>query len=126
MAEILEGITYTSSFKVDKTHTASFLGSGDMDVLATPAMVAIMENAAMLALVPYLEEGNTTVGGHIEASHTRATPLGATVCARATVSKVDGKKIFFRIDALDEHGAIGSAIHLRFIVNREKFLANVK
>ena len=63
------GLVYTSTTVVDSTNTAIALGSGDMEVLATPAMVALMENVAMNAVAPHLEDGQTTVGSHIETSH---------------------------------------------------------
>ena len=117
------GLTYTSRLTVGNENTAIALGSGDMPVLATPAMMALMENAAMLAVAPALEEGDTTVGGHIESSHLRPTPVGAEVSATATLEKVDGRKLYFKIIAHQGDVVIGEGTHLRFIVNREKFLA---
>ncbi|MBQ1722810.1 MAG: dihydrolipoamide acyltransferase, partial [Muribaculaceae bacterium] len=66
-----EGLTHTSRLVVTETVTAAQMGSGDMEVLATPAMLALMENAAMLAVAPHLPEGATTVGGHIASSHVK-------------------------------------------------------
>ena len=82
-------------------HTSELIqmGSGDMPVLATPAMMALMENAAMLAVADELPEGCTTVGGHIESSHLRPSKIGDKVAATAEVSKVDGKKIEFKVAA---------------------------
>ena len=117
------GLTYTSRLTVGNENTAIALGSGDMPVLATPAMMALMENAAMLAVAPALEEGDTTVGGHIESSHLRPTPVGAEVSATATLEKVEGRKLYFKIIAHQGDVVIGEGTHLRFIVNREKFLA---
>ena len=117
------GLTYTSRLTVGNENTAIALGSGDMPVLATPAMMALMENAAMLAVAPALEEGDTTVGGHIESSHLRPTPVGAEVSATATLEKVDGRKLYFKIIAHQGDVVIGEGTHLRFIVSREKFLA---
>lgn len=117
------GLTYTSRLTVGNENTAIALGSGDMPVLATPAMMALMENAAMLAVAPALEEGDTTVGGHIESSHLRPTPVGAEVSATATLEKVEGRKLYFNIIAHQGDVVIGEGTHLRFIVSREKFLA---
>jgi predicted thioesterase len=117
------GLTYTSRLTVGNENTAIALGSGDMPVLATPAMMALMENAAMLAVAPALEEGDTTVGGHIESSHLRPTPVGAEVSATATLEKVEGRKLYFKIIAHQGDVVIGEGTHLRFIVSREKFLA---
>ena len=117
------GLTYTSRLTVGNENTAIALGSGDMPVLATPAMMALMENAAMLAVASELEDGDTTVGGHIESSHLRPTPVGAEVSATATLEKIDGRKLYFKIIAHQGDVLIGEGTHLRFIVSREKFLA---
>jgi predicted thioesterase len=117
------GLTYTSRLTVGNENTAIALGSGDMPVLATPAMMALMENAAMLAVASELEDGDTTVGGHIESSHLRPTPVGAEVSATATLEKVEGRKPYFKIIAHQGDAIIGEGTHLRFIVSREKFLA---
>ena len=101
------------------------MGSGDLPVLATPAMMALMENAAMLAVAPHLPEGSTTVGGHISASHIKPTPIGETVTATATVVKVDGKKIEFEVKAHCGDILLGEGSHLRFIVDREKFMSRL-
>lgn len=119
------GLTYTSRLTVGNENTAIALGSGDMPVLATPAMMALMENAAMLAVASALEGGDTTVGGHIESSHLRPTPVGAEVSATATLEKVEGRKLYFKIIAHQGDVVIGEGTHLRFIVNREKFLAKI-
>lgn len=119
------GLTYTSRLTVGNENTAIALGSGDMPVLATPAMMALMENAAMLAVASALEEGDTTVGGHIESSHLRPTPVGAEVSATATLEKVEGRKLYFKIIAHQGDVVIGEGTHLRFIVSREKFLSKI-
>lgn len=119
------GLTHTSNLVVADGNTAIALGSGDMPVLATPAMMALMENAAMLALASELEDGETTVGGHIESSHLRPTPVGTEVAATATLEKIDGRKLYFKIVASQGETIIGEGTHLRFIVNREKFLSKL-
>ena len=120
-----EGLQHTSQLTVDDTVTAIAMGSGNMPVLATPAMMALMENAAMLAVAPHLPEGSTTVGGHISASHIKPTPVGETVTATATVTKVDGKKIEFEVKAHCGDILLGEGSHLRFIVDREKFMSRL-
>lgn len=119
------GLTHTSSLTVTEALTAKAMGSGDMPVLATPAMMALMENAAMLAVAPELPEGSTTVGGHIESSHLKPTPLGAEVKAEATLTKVDGRKLYFTVKAMQGDAVIGKGTHLRFIVDREKFMSKL-
>ena len=119
------GLTHTSNLVVADGNTAISLGSGDMPVLATPAMMALMENAAMLAVASELEDGETTVGGHIESSHLRPTPVGTEVAATATLEKIDGRKLYFKIVVRQGETIIGEGTHLRFIVNREKFLSKL-
>lgn len=122
---ITEGLTHTSTLIVTAQDTALYQGSGDMEVLATPRMMALMENAAMLAVKDELPEGSTTVGGHIESSHLRPSKVGAEITATATVTKVEGKKIYFDIKAQMNDVIIGEGTHLRFIVDREKFLSRL-
>ena len=86
-----EGLTHTSRLVVTEAVTAATMGSGDMAVLATPAMLALMENAAMLAVAEHLPEGATTVGGHIASSHVKPTAPGGEVTANATLTKVEGR-----------------------------------
>lgn len=120
-----EGLTFTSKTTVTDALTAKALGSGDMDVLATPAMVALMENAAMMAVASELPEGMTTVGGHIETSHLRPSKIGAEIEAKAVLEKVDGKKLYFSVEATQDGNVIGQGKHLRFVVEREKFLSRL-
>lgn len=119
------GLTHTSSLTVTEALTAKAMGSGDLPVLATPAMMALMENAAMTAVAPELPEGSTTVGGHIESSHLKPTPVGAEVKAEATLTKIDGRKLYFTVKAMQGDTVIGKGTHLRFIVDREKFMSKL-
>ena len=120
-----EGLTHTSKLTVNEGVTAVAMGSGDMPVLATPSMMALMENAAMLAVADHLPEGCTTVGGHITSSHLKPSKLGDTVTATATVTRVDGKKIEFKVEAHSGDTLLGEGTHLRFVVDREKFLSRL-
>jgi predicted thioesterase len=106
--------------------TAEYIGSGDLAVLATPAMCALMENAAMMAVAPHLEAGQTTVGTALNIEHLRATPIGKTVTATAVLTEVDGRKLSFNIAARDEKGIIGEGTHTRFVVDRERFMEKLK
>ena len=119
------GQKYVSELVVADAVTAIALGSGDMPVLATPAMMALMENAAMLAVKDSLPEGCTTVGGHIESSHLKPTKVGEKVEAVAEVVKVDEKKIFFKVVAYCGDALLGEGTHLRFVVDREKFMSRL-
>ena len=107
------------------SHTALALGSGDLEVVATPAMVALMENAALKAVENHLPEGSTTVGSQIETTHLRPSPVGATLSATATLTAIEGRKLTFHIEAADEKGIVGQGTHTRFIVDRQKFLAKL-
>lgn len=119
------GLKYTSEIKVTDAVTAMAVGSGDMPVLATPMMMALMENAAMLAVKDQLPEGCTTVGGHIESSHLKPSKVGDVVKAIAEVTKVDGKKIEFRVSAYSGEVLLGEGTHLRFVVDRERFMSKL-
>lgn len=120
------GLKYESRMTVGAENTALVLGSGDMEVLATPAMVALMENAAMKAVADYLPEGSTTVGIEISTSHLKASAVGANVVAEATLQEVDGRRLVFSLKAWDDAGVIGEGKHTRFIVDRERFLSKLK
>ena len=119
------GLKHTSKLTVSEAVTAIQVGSGDMPVLATPMMMALMENAAMLAVKDELPEGCTTVGGHIESSHLKPSKIGDKVSATAEVTKVDGKKIEFKVAAYSGDTLLGEGTHLRFIVDREKFMSRL-
>ena len=120
------GLSYTATTTVNQNNTALALGSGDMEVFATPAMVALMENAAMNAVAPHLEAGQTTVGTQITTSHIKASALGATISATATLTAVDGRSLTFAITAREGDKVIGEGVHTRFIVDRERFLSKLK
>ena len=122
---IQEGLTHTSQLTVTDAVIAIAMGSGDMPVLATPAMMALMENAAMLAVAQHLPEGCTTVGGHIASSHLKPSKLGDTVTATATVTHFEGKKIEFKVEARCGDVLLGEGTHLRFVVDRDKFLSRL-
>ena len=119
------GLKHESVMRVVDGNTAEYIGSGDMAVLATPAMVALMVNAAMLAVAKHLGEGETTVGSMISTSHLKPSKVGATVLAVAELVEVDGRKLTFKIAAYDGETLIGEGEHVRFIVNREKFLSKL-
>ena len=121
-----KGAAAQSSTTVCEANTAAAMGSGDMPVFATPAMVALMENAAMLAVAPGLPEGAATVGAEMNVSHIKPSGLGAEIVASAVVTAVEGRKITFNVGARDAEGMIGEGTHVRFIVDRERFLAKLK
>ena len=110
---------------VNDSNTAKFVGSGSLDVFATPNMIGLMEQAAQMSVADYLEEGQGTVGTKIEVSHDAATPLGMKVWAESELVEVDRRRLVFEVAAYDECGLIGKGLHERFIINNEKFLAKV-
>ena len=119
------GLTYTSTLVVSKDHVAAVMGSGDLHVFATPAMVALMENAAMLAVANHLPEGSTTVGAMMNTSHVKPSPVEETVRATAVLTAIEGRKLTFEIKAEDSKGIIGEAVHVRFVVAKEKFMSKL-
>ena len=120
-----KGLTYTSTLVVSEEHVAAVMGSGDLHVYATPAMVALMENAAMLAVAEHLPEGSTTVGAMVNTSHIKPSPIGDTIKTTAVLTDIEGRKLTFSIKAEDSKGIIGEAVHVRYIVDREKFMSKL-
>ena len=122
---IQPGLSAEIETTVTETETAAHLGSGSIAVYATPALVALMENAAVRALEGHLPHDQTTVGGQIDVRHLAATPVGMRVRARADLLEVSGRKLTFRVHAWDEVEQIGEATHIRYIVDEGKFMAKV-
>lgn len=106
---------------VEQQNLASVMKSGSLDVLATPQMIAWMEEAACLCLD--LEEGKTSVGISMNVSHDMASPLGAAITIEAKMVNVDGRKIDYEVQAFQDGKSIGKGVHSRFVVDAEKFLA---
>lgn len=104
-----------------ENNSAKTLGSGTLDVFATPAMIALMELTAWKSVQPYLEEKEGTVGISLNVKHIAATPLGMHVSCESELIEIEGKKLTFSVKAYDESGLIGEGTHERFIVNNEKF-----
>lgn len=120
-----KGLKHTSRTVVDGTNIALSIGSGDLEVFATPSMIALMENAAMLAVADHLPEGATTVGAQMNTSHIKPSPLDEEVTATATLEEADGRKLTFSVVAHDSKGLIGEGTHVRFIVDKGKFLSKI-
>ena len=121
-----EGLLYTSTVDVTAENCALNVGSGSLMVFATPSLAAVMENAAMMAVAPYLPEGSTTVGGEIAIKHMRPSAVGEKISATAELVKIDVRRLYFKITASDSKGEIGEATHTRFIVDVEKFMSRLK
>lgn len=123
MKEIKVGMNSTQETTVDMENIAKTVGSGSLEVFATPMMVALMEKAAAAAVADCMENDETTVGTKLDIAHTSATPLKMKVSAYAEVTEVNGREITFRVTAKDEAGEIGSGVHKRFVVFGEKFMS---
>lgn len=120
------GIKGRAEITVTYENTAAKAGSGDQYVFATPWMIGLMEEAAQTSVLPYLEEGQATVGTHLNVSHDAATPVGMKVWAESELIAVEGRKLIFNVEAFDECGSIGKGTHERFVINKEKFMARVE
>ena len=117
------GAKFKVTIKVEEKDTAMAHGSGTLAVLATPRMIALMEESAYKCIDKYLEEGQSSVGTYLDVKHLAATPVGMEVYAESEVTEVDGRRIVFSVKAYDEKGLIGEGKHERFIVFSEKFVA---
>ncbi|EGW36145.1 thioesterase family protein [Desulfosporosinus sp. OT] len=109
---------------VTSLNTAKAMGSGHLEVFATPAMVALMEQAAVNAL--NLPAGQSSVGTALNISHTAATPLGAKVSATAELIEIDRRRMVFSVEVYDEVGQIGVGKHERFIIDIDSFLVKAQ
>jgi fluoroacetyl-CoA thioesterase len=125
MERLSPGLSAELKMTVSEADTAARWGSGLVPVYSTPALVGLMEAAAVQALEGQLAAGQTTVGGHIDVHHLAATPLGMQARARAELSAVEGRKLIFQVEAWDEVEKIGQAVHERFVVDTERFMARV-
>lgn len=112
-------------FLVEDRHSASQMGSGDLEVLSTPSMIAFMENVAKELAEEKLEPGETTVGIDLNVQHIKATALGKNVRIEATVTDLKKTILFYDIEAYEEENLIGKATHKRAIVNASKFMENL-
>ncbi|MBR5134580.1 MAG: dihydrolipoamide acyltransferase [Clostridia bacterium] len=118
----LIGTSHTETIVVDERDLAVAVGSGDLPVLATPRMAALMEQAAAALVSPHLDEGITTVGISLNITHTAPTLPGATVSATATLTATDGRRFSFDVTAFDGVGEIGKGTHDRVSVKADRFL----
>ena len=97
------------------------MGSGTLDVLATPAMIALMEQTAWKSIVPYLDSNQSSVGTRLDITHDAPTPLGMTVTCESELVKIDGRRLVFTVTASDDKGIIGKGIHERFLIQEDTF-----
>ena len=123
---IQTGLTCKKTITVTPEMTAAAMGSGALEVLATPSMIALMEGTAQEAVQSLLEDGQGTVGTQIDVRHLAATPVGMEVTCTAEVTEVDRRRIVFTVKAKDEKEVIGEGIHERFVIDNEKFFAKCR
>ncbi|HXX52052.1 MAG TPA: thioesterase family protein [Xanthobacteraceae bacterium] len=121
LGRVLPGLTGTAEIVVGPEHTASFVGSGRIAVLATPVMINIIEAAALAAVEQLLPAGHQSLGIQLDISHTAATPIGLRVTATAEVTGIEGRTITFRVAARDEIERIGGGTHQRVVVSVSRF-----
>jgi fluoroacetyl-CoA thioesterase len=126
MALLEPGLTGEATLIVAEQHTASHLGSGGVEVLATPVMIGLMEDAARRLVDPLLEPGQMSVGLNLNVTHLAATPVGMQATARARLTAVDGRRLSFTVEAFDAQDKIGEGTHTRAIINLERFMARAK
>ena len=115
------GISNEISREVVRENTAAAVGSGTLEVFATPAMAALMEETCLKSVQEHLEEGSGTVGTALTISHVTATPVGMHVRCISKLVEVDGRRLVFDVQAFDEAGLIGQGTHERFVIENEKF-----
>ncbi len=120
------GISAEVTFPVTNHFTARTVGSGALEVLATPIMIAKMEQAAWTAVAPHLEDGAGTVGTLMNVQHVSATPVGMEVTCKAELTAVEGRKLVYRVTAWDAKGPIGEGVHERAIIQNDRFLSKAQ
>lgn len=120
------GLRGETRLVVREEDTAQHLGSGKVAVLATPRMIALMENASVKAVDHLLPSGQATVGGEIRVRHLAATPQGMEVTAHSELVEVEGRRLTFKVEAFDEREKIGEGTHIRFIIDLDRFKEKVK
>jgi fluoroacetyl-CoA thioesterase len=121
LGQIVPGLTGTAEIVVGPEHTAPFVGSGRIAVLATPVMINVIEAAALAAVEHLLPAGHQSLGIRLDISHTAATPVGLRVIATAEVTRIEGRTISFRVTARDEFEPIGGGSHERVVVSVARF-----
>jgi fluoroacetyl-CoA thioesterase len=121
LARIKPGLTGSAEIVVGPEHTAPFVGSGRIAVLATPVMINLIEAAALAAIEHLLPAGHQSLGIHLDVSHTAATPVGVRVAATAEVVSLEGRTVTFRVEARDEFEPIGGGTHQRVVVSVARF-----
>jgi len=116
------GLQGEARVTVDESNTAIAHGSGTVSVLATPALIALLEKAAQNSVAPFLEAGSTTVGTMVNIKHLAATPVGLKVTATSRLAELDGRRLLFEVEVKDEVEVVATGVHERFIVKMDSFM----
>ena len=117
------GIKGKQTVTADASNSAKTMGSGSLDVFATPAMVALMEKTALQSVAGELGEGQSTVGTALQIAHSSASPIGSVIRCESELVEIDRRRLVFSVVAYDDWGEIGRGTHERFVVDAERFLA---
>lgn len=126
MKEIIIGTKGNAEIIAEKSTLAVNVGSGSLEVFATPMMAMLMEKSACNALADFMENDETSVGTELNIKHISATPESMKVTASAEITEANGREITFKVEAFDESGKIGEGLHKRFIVYSERFTEKAK
>src|SRR5579885_2273200 len=121
LSRLEPGMKGRADLLVGVEHTAPSIGSGLVPVLATPVMINVIEAAALACAERFLPDGHQSLGIHLDVQHLAATPIGMRVYAEAELLSVEGRTLFFRVDAYDEKERIGGGTHKRVVVNVARF-----
>lgn len=123
---LIPGLTATTELVVGEADTAIAIGSGEVPVLATPRVLALMEEATVLALVGHLAEGQSTVGMRVQLEHISPTAVGGTVRAEAHLEKIEGRRLSFTVAAHDARGLVAAGKVTRVLIDVERFLEKAR
>jgi fluoroacetyl-CoA thioesterase len=119
---VVPGLAASIELKVDEADTAAALRSGDVPMLGTPRLVALVEEASVAAISGQLEPGMTTVGMRVQLDHLIPTPVGDSVRADATLERVEGRRLTFTFSVTSDRGLVSAGRIVRVMVNRERFI----
>ncbi|MDR1724798.1 MAG: thioesterase family protein [Bacteroidales bacterium] len=123
--QIPEGLENRIETVVNEKNTAKAHGSGLLDVFATPAMIALMEETSHKSIESYLPHGYASVGTQLNIKHVKATPKGMKVYCISKLQTVEGRKLLFSVEAYDETDKIGYGLHERYIVETDRFMSKI-
>jgi predicted thioesterase len=125
-AKVDIGRTYRSQTRVEEWMTAEKAGNKGVDVLSTPTLLQLIEDAAVQCLAPMLAPGQLSLGAHVDLTHLAPTPVGFIVRVEVEIIGVDGRRVNFAVAAFDEREKIAEGTHERYVMERSKFLANLE